>query len=214
MIARVKVAPARHRTHPWRVHTLARDFRLLDVWEVPVESDRPDRFDRFYALVAANRIDTGSPVVLALLALRAALGRVFRWDEPGRDRPIPGCAETMVAERLTDADRARSRAEPGRRSPLAVGELRVVYQFEDEALVELSNATVHALLHFSWAPDALARPRLAVYVKARGASSHAYLALIEPFRRLFVYPAWIARIADRWDRSAAGGDRAAQGDAR
>jgi hypothetical protein len=213
MIARVKVAPARHRTHPWRVHTLAPDFRLLDVWEVPVESGRPDRFDRFYALVAANRIETGSPIVRVLVAVRGALGWAFRWDEAGVARPIPGCAETAVADRLTDADRARSRAEPGRLAPVAVGVLHVVYHFEDEALVELSNATVHALLHLSWAPEALARPRLAVYVKARGAATYVYLALIEPFRQLFVYPAWIAHIAGAWARSAAGG-HAAQGDAR
>lgn len=28
----MKVDPARHKSRPWRVHSLAPDFELLDVW--------------------------------------------------------------------------------------------------------------------------------------------------------------------------------------
>jgi hypothetical protein len=38
-----------------------------------------------------------------------------------------------------------------------------------------------------------------VYVKSRGIGSRAYLALIDPFRHLVVYPAWISHLARSWE---------------
>jgi hypothetical protein len=52
-------------------------------------------------------------------------------------------AAPTFADRLTDADRARSLAPAGvREGP--DGLFRVVYRFENEKLVELINRTVHA----------------------------------------------------------------------
>lgn len=38
-----------HRSHPWRVHELARDFKLLDVWQYPISADpaQGEDFDAF-----------------------------------------------------------------------------------------------------------------------------------------------------------------------
>jgi hypothetical protein len=41
---------------------------------------------------------------------------------------------------------------------------------------------------------------MAIYVKSRGVRTDAYLALIKPFRHTIVYPAWICRIIDEWNR--------------
>jgi hypothetical protein len=56
---------------------------------------------------------------------------------------------------------------------------RTVYVFPDEALYELSNDTIHGLLHLGVAGD---RVWLAVYVKHRGIASRLYMAAIWPAR--------------------------------
>lgn len=80
--------------------------------------------------------------------------------------PRPGCKETTVAARLTDEDRAKSRAPTDAPSPLASPEVRTVYTFDDEALYEASNDTIHLMLHVAVVGEA-APP--AVYIESRGA---------------------------------------------
>jgi hypothetical protein len=201
----VKVDPARHRRQPWRVHTLAPDYELLDVWEVPIQADpsRGESFDLFFELVWENGMETGSPVVTALVRLRALLGRVFRWER--QDLSIPGARERSIAERLTDDDRKADRAPEPRSRPTAIP-VRLIYRFADEALIEVSNATIAALVHLGWValPDRKNTAELAVYIKSRGLGSRMYMSLIEPFRGWFVYPAWTAQMARLWrDRRAA-----------
>ena len=64
-----------------------------------------------------------------------------------------------------------------------------VYQEPDEVLSRIANRTVAAFLHVSLAEG---HPRLAVYVRPKGALGRAYMALIDPFRRWVVYPALLA----------------------
>jgi Protein of unknown function (DUF2867) len=64
-----------------------------------------------------------------------------------------------------------------------------VYVEPDEQLLRIENRTVVALLHFSLADR---RPRLAVYVRARGYLGRVYLWLIQPFRLYVVYPRLVA----------------------
>jgi hypothetical protein len=133
---------------------------------------------------------------VALFQLRWLLGWVFGLDAD-RALPIPGTRETRVRARLDDADRGRdSGVLPAR----VGGAFEAVYAFADEALLEIANKTIHGLLHLSWVATADGRRSvvLAVYVKSRGWSSRAYLALIRPFRHLVVYPAWIAHLTRTW----------------
>jgi len=201
----VRVDPARHRRQPWRIHTLAPDYELLDVWEVPIEADpsRGESFDRFFELVWENGMETGSPVVTALVRLRALMGRVFRWERT--DLAIPGARERSITERLTDDDRKVDRSPERRSRPTAIP-VRLVYRFENEALIEVSNATIAALVHLGWValPGGKSTAELAVYIKSRGLGSRVYMTLIEPFREWFVYPAWTAHMARVWhDRRGA-----------
>jgi hypothetical protein len=74
------------------------------------------------------------------------------------------------------------------------------YREADEQLFRIANRTVTAFLHVSLADR---RPRLAVYVRPNGWFGHAYMGLIEPFRRWVVYPALLAagaRAASRLNR--------------
>jgi hypothetical protein len=139
-----------HRARPWRVHDIAADFELLDVWAFDLGGSRPTLDDFLARLWPAMEAMSGSPLMRA----RVAIGRVLGWDDHDFTLPIPGCEETTVGARLSDADRAQSRAAPGAPSPLSLPELRPIYVLSREALYKLSNATIHALVHVSTPQDA------------------------------------------------------------
>jgi hypothetical protein len=65
---------------------------------------------------------------------------------------------------------------------------------------ELSNGTVHAVLHLAWVEQGNGRHRgqMGVYVKPRGTLGVTYMALIGPFRHLIVYPALMRQIGRAW----------------
>ena len=54
----------------------------------------------------------------------------------------------------------------------------------DEWAAELSNGTVHAVLHLAWVEqgDGRHRGQMGVYIKPRGKLGATYMALIRPFR--------------------------------
>ncbi len=212
-----------HRARPWRVHTLAPDFELLDLWELPLDADpaRGETFADFLGMFVTTGA-TSTPVyslrprsfgdVLhlvrlgvagGLFALRGLLGRLFVLDDDDGTRPIPGRRESRVRTRLEAADHAR---DLGLLPARYAGAFETVYGFADEALFEIANRTIHALLHLSWVETPCGRRRvvLAVYVKSRGVGSRAYLALIRPFRHAIVYPAWIEHLMRTWQLRRAG----------
>jgi uncharacterized protein DUF2867 len=199
----MKLDKARHYDRVWRVHELARDFELIDVWEIPIQANpaRNETFRDFYRLVVANGPSTDSRATQALLRTREALGRVFGWDRDKHSLPIPGCRETSLADRLTEEDRRRSRADQGSMPKQQLVDLKAIYLFEDEFLGEVSNDTIHALLHLGWVDrsDGLMTAQLAIYVKPRSGWSDLYMTLIRPFRHLIVYPAWIRSITQAWE---------------
>jgi hypothetical protein len=94
---------------PLRVHWFLDGVPPHGVWAVDLPSPRPGiTLDEF--LRAANeRLFTPTPVVRGLLDLRLLIGRLFGCDRP---RPSTQAAPTF-ADRLTDADRARSLAPAG-----------------------------------------------------------------------------------------------------
>ena len=113
-----------------------------------------------------------------LLNIRFFVGRIFGWDH----EPV---TVVTFATRLTDADRSRSLIAPGTRD----GFFRVVYRFENEQLLELSNRTAHAaaLSALVETEDAY-RFYFAVYVRRVSRFTPVYMALIDPLRKLVVYP--------------------------
>jgi hypothetical protein len=191
----------------WRVDELASDFKLLDVWGFAIEADsaKGETFSEFVALTAAVGSSTDSRATRALVGIRELLGRAFGWDESKHTLPIPGCRETTVSERLIDADHARNRVASLSLPRQQLVDLKGIYLFEDEALFEFSNRTIHGLLHFAWVelPGGGHTPRLGVYVKSRGRLSDLYLTAIWPFRHWIVYPAWTGRIAREWRKAHA-----------
>jgi hypothetical protein len=185
------------RDQPWRARELCADFCVLDEWTIPVDVAR-SAFPEFIAVFARNGTATDSTIVKALFALRFAIGKLMRWDA-GPKLPIPGCAETTLAARLSPADTARNNSH---RLPLPDGPVDIspIYWFDDEALIEISNKTIHAALHLGWIPTgASGTVALTVLTKSRGRASEVYLALIWPFRHAIVYRAWFRTIRRAWE---------------
>ena len=186
-----------HLKNPWRVQTLAADFELLDVWQFDAPAEPGRGFDEFLEIYwqAIHVVERS-----ALSRMRVAIGRAVGWDEKVFSLPIPGCTETHVAARLSERDRASNRFGPTEPSPLPVAGVQPVYRFDDEALYEVSNDTVHALMHVSCAKGA--RPELAIYIKSRGVFTRLYMAAIWPARHAVVYPLLTSAVERRWREGA------------
>jgi hypothetical protein len=77
-----------------------------------------------------------------------------------------------------------------------------LYRTDDEFAAELSNRTIHAVMHLAWAEQASGdyQGQMAVYVKPRGWLGSAQMAFIKPFRYLVVYPALMRYIERAWNR--------------
>ena len=181
-----------HTARPWRIHELAPDFRLEDVWELPTPGDRGD-FPRLVAAMAAGDPSSGSsPAVRALFAVRWRLGALLGWDDP------PGGSGPGVAslrDRLPEDLRA---APPG--PSFGALPFTPLYLTDDEFAAEIANRTMHGIMHLGWVPDAAGghHAQMAVLVKPNGLIGAAYMAVIKPFRHLIVYPAMLRQIGRAW----------------
>jgi Protein of unknown function (DUF2867) len=179
-----------------RVHTFLADVPLHDVWAVDLPRPRAGiTLAEFRRRVAGARLFTPSPAVRALVVVRLFLGRFFGWDRTPSEETSP-----TFADRLTPADCALSLAPAGTRE--GSGGLRVVYRFENEQLEEVINRTVHAAALSALVETANSyRFYFAVYVRKVGRLTPFYMALIDPFRKLIVYPSLLRSIRANWNRT-------------
>lgn len=191
IVVGVRLDPATHQQHPWRVHTLAPDFQLIDLWQLALGSPRTidEVTERFWSVFR----QLGTESWLARTRLR--IGRAMKWDDNDFTLPIPGCTELAIGDRLSPEDRARSRAAVDAPSPLESPVVRTVYVFDNEALYEASNDTIHLMLHVAVIG---ASATLAVYIKSRGMFSRVYMAAIKPARHFVIYPAFTRRFEASW----------------
>lgn len=197
----MRLPNAAHESRPWRIREIASDFTLEDVWELPVEGDAED----FQTML--EMLTGGDPTTVKSLPTRllwSARDRLGRWFDLGRisvpvdgaeELPIPGRGETSLRGRLPDE--LRDTAADVRFTSLPFVPL---YRTEDEFAAELSNQTVHGVMHLAWVERDAGRYRgqLAVYVKPRGLFGRGYMALIKPFRYWIVYPALMRQVEREW----------------
>src|SRR5689334_10202724 len=79
----MRLPDSEHTSRPWRIHEIAPDFRLEDVWGLRAPGGADD-FDRGIELITAlDPSESSSAVVRALFALRWKIGGLFGWDETG-----------------------------------------------------------------------------------------------------------------------------------
>jgi hypothetical protein len=199
-----RIPNAEHESRPWRIREIAPDFTVEDVWALPVHGG-PEDFQRAIELMAtSDPANADSRAARALWRLRDRLGKWFglgRISVPADagatgKMTIPGTHETSLIERLPDDLR-------GTADDLDFGALpfEPLYRTDDEFAAEISNRTVHGVLHLAWVDQGggTYAGQMAVYVKPRGPLGKGYMELIKPFRYWIVYPALMRQIERTWN---------------
>jgi len=170
-----------------RAHTLLADIPLHDVWVVHLAGGGTGR-----TLEDVNEAMAGGVTGDETVALAAALAAY------GLSAWVLGlaseeCVDTLSSmhQRLTEADRARSIYRRG--------EVGFVYYFKREALAEIQTCAAHAVYVFALArePGGYAL-YWGAYAKRVSWVTPYYMKLIDPVRRLVVYPSILGRIEHRW----------------
>jgi Protein of unknown function (DUF2867) len=193
---------AAHHSRPWRIHEIAPDFRLEDVWQLPGRG-RAHEFPRLIELLTTFDPERSSPLAARVLwAARWKLGELLRWDDPDAGT---GTRVRSLRDRLP-ADLRETPAPEF--DPLPFTSL---YLTRDEFAAEVANQTMHGVMHIGRVPDVGGGfvAQMAVLVKPNGRFGTAYMAAIRPFRHLIVYPAAMRagqRLWEARDRQAAGID--------
>jgi len=191
----LRVKPADFQRLNLRCHALLSDVPLHDVWAIPLNGGGPGRSIQDARAILFGDRRRLNFAVRGIFRLRSALGRAFGWDDESHDPP-----SGSYVNRLAEADRLQSQVAPGTRE----GPFRVLYVLGEEALNELRNATVHAFLALALTPSPGGYTLyLAIYVKPVSRLTTLYMALIDPFRRLVVYPALGRHAQQRWSRTYA-----------
>jgi hypothetical protein len=214
----MRLPNAAHESRPWRIRQIVPDFVLEDVWALPAYGGAEDFPVMLELMASSDPADADSRATRVLWRLRDWLGLLFdlgrvsvpvdaEGDGKAAGLSIPGTSETSLAERLPDDLRDTA-------AGVDLGSLPFVplYLTDVEFAAELSNRTVHGVMHLAWAYQGEGRyqAQMAVYVKPHGWLGEGYMALIKPFRYLIVYPAlmkqtermWNARVAQTLSRGA------------
>jgi Protein of unknown function (DUF2867) len=175
---------------PLRVHTILAGVPLHDAWAIELPHSRAGiTLDEFLRATKGGALKP-SAVVRLLLGIRLFVGRLFGWDH----EKFASAPETF-ASRLTFADLDASLVPAGTQD----GAFHVVYRFENEQLVELINRTVHAgALTALLETGSAYRFYLGIYVRRLGWFTRLYMAIIDPVRRLVVYPSLLRSVRTRW----------------
>jgi hypothetical protein len=170
-----------------RVHALLADIPLHDVWVADLPGGGTDRTLVDVHGVMARGV-TGDETV-ALAAAVTAYGLAARVLGLASEE----CFDTLspVRQRLTEADRARSIYQPGERG--------FVYYFEREALLEIQTCAARAYYAFALAPRESGYALFwGVYADSVSWVTPYYMSLIDPVRRLVVFPSFLERIEKQW----------------
>ena len=184
-----------HTSSPRRIHEVTRDFRLEDVWKLPMPGG-PEDFPRLVEAVASgDTAESPSRLARMLFAIRWKVGELLGWDDPdaGIGARVPTLRDRLPAD-------LRATAIPDfDRLPFSA-----LYITDDEFAAELANRTVHGVMHLGWVPDEGGgyHGQMAVLVKPNGLLGAAYMTAIRPFRHAIVYPALMRQIERGWEAQA------------
>lgn len=180
-----------HTSQPWRIHEIASDFHLEDVWALPTPGGPDDFPDLVRQMAGGDPAQGSSRAARALFAIRWKLGEVFGLDDPGSGL---GSRVPTLRDRLPDDLRGAEGPDFG------VLPFSSVYETHDELAAEIANRTVHGVMHLGWVEDGSGghRGQMAVLVKPNGFLGSAYMAAIKPLRHLIVYPAMMRQIERSW----------------
>ena len=202
----MRLPNSEHLSHPWRIQDVVPDFTLEDVWALPVHGGAGEFQALIQLMASACPGDVKSGPARLLWDIRDRLGawldlgRISAPAGNGSDRaptrlPIPGTSEPSLSDRL-----------PADLRDTAAGlhfdclPFTPLYRTDVEFGAEISNKTVHGVMHLAWVDEGDGRygGQMAVYVKPRGRFGRQYMAFITPFRHWIVYPALLRQIERAW----------------
>jgi hypothetical protein len=189
----MRLPDSAHTSRPWRIHEIAPDFKLEDVWELPGRA-APGDFPRLVALMTSLDMSRSpSRVNRALWAIRWKVGGLLGWDDPdgGLGSRVPTLRDRLPADLLRG----------GRGPDFAALPLSPLYVTDDEFAAEIANKTMHGVMHIGAVEqeDGSLRAQMAVLVKTNGRLGDAYMAAIKPFRHLIIYPAVMRQGQELWE---------------
>jgi hypothetical protein len=188
----VRLAHRSHTSRHWRIHEIVDAFHLDDAWRLPTPGHRND-FPRLVELMTSldPSRDSGG-VVRFLFSLRWRVGAVLGLDG---DEAGVGSRVTTLRDRLP-ADLREGPTGP-RFEALPFTPL---YLTDDEFAAEIANRTMHGVMHLGWVPEPAGgyHGEMAVYVRRNGVIGTAYMAAIQPFRHLIVYPLMMRQLERVW----------------
>ena len=187
----MRLPSSEYLNRPWRLHEVAPDFEVEDVWELPTPGG-PDDLDRLVQGFAQGGGASNGGIVGFLMAVRWKLGAWFGWDAPGKGI---GTRVQSLRERLPGDLAAGSRGPDSTTLPFTS-----VFQTHDEWAAEIANGTMHGVVHIGWVSgsDGVYRAQMTVLVQPNGRAGRVYMAFITPFRRMIVYPRMLRSIGRRW----------------
>ena len=179
-----------HTSRSWRIHEIAPDFELEDVWALPTPGGSGD-FPRLVRQMSSFG-PSFSGAAGALWELRDRIGQLLGWDSPaaGIGSRVPAIRGRLPADLRDGPSGPDFDALPA--TPL--------YLTEDEFAAEGASRTVHGVMHLGWVPDGAGgyRGQMAVLVKPNGLLGKTYMAAIKPFRYLIIYPVLMRMIGREW----------------
>lgn len=189
----MRLSKTDHLQRPWRIHHLAPEFDVEDVWALPAEGGSDDFRELVAMMVAGDPLRGGPRLVRLLTALREKLGARAGLD--GESSGI-GSRVGSLSDRLP-SDLRETDPPTFQRLPF-----RSLYLLDDEFAAEAANRTMHGILHLGWVQDASGgyHGQMAVLVNPNGWLGKAYMAAIKPARHLIVYPALMRSWGRSWER--------------
>ena len=192
----MRVNPKEFKRIPLRAHSLLSEVPLHDVWAIDLRGGGPGRtIVDLRALLSEAKLRAANPALNLFFGLRWWLGRVFGWDrEPAQ------ASEQSFLLRLSPSDQEASLVPPG----TPEGPFRVLFVSPQESISEIQNSTVHGFSVFALIERSFGyRLYWGIYVRPVGRITAWYMRLIDPFRRVIIYPALLRYIKGAWSQGRA-----------
>jgi len=191
----MRLSNSEHESHAWRIREVAPDFRLEDAWALPARGGAGDFATLLDVMASLDPANGESRVTRALFSLRYRVGGWFGWDDASRSLPIPNDTSGTLSARLPEDLRDTATGLDLRSTSFTP-----LYRTDVEWAAELSNRTVHAVMHLAWVEkgEGVYQGQMGIYVKPRGRFGAAYMAAIAPLRHRVVYPALMRQIERAW----------------
>ena len=153
----MRLPNAAHEAHPWRIREIAADFTLEDVWALPAHGDAED-FPTLLEVMSSLDFPSAAslPVRCPVVGPRSPRRLVRPRADLEPDRQQGGrCAKATAdpghERNVARRSAARRSARHGDRRRIRSTPFVPLYRTDVEFAAELSNRTVHAVMHLAWA---------------------------------------------------------------